>query len=170
MKQIAVIGIDLAKNMFQVHGTGAAGHPLLTKKLSRSQVIEFFAKLTPCLISMEACSSAHYWEHRLSEMGHTVKLMPPQYVKPYVKTNKNDTRDAGVQTTARKPASLQGVVPRPGKTKQRKERSSGGRWGENDAIRRSTKFAPPANPATTGLSRAGKTRRLSESLYVVADG
>lgn len=94
MKQLAVIGIDLAKNVFQVHGTDAAGHSVLTKKLSRSQMIEFFGKLTPCLIGMEACSSAHYWGRRLTEMGHTVKLMPPQYVKPYVKTNKNDARDA----------------------------------------------------------------------------
>lgn len=94
MKQVAVIGIDLAKNVFQVHGTDAAGHSVLTKKLSRGQMTEFFAKLTPCLIGMEACSSAHYWGRRLTEMGHTVKLMPPQYVKPYVKTNKNDARDA----------------------------------------------------------------------------
>lgn len=94
MKQIAVVGIDLAKNVFQVHGTDAAGHRVLAKKLSRGQMIEFFAKLTPCLIGMEACSSAHYWGRRLTEMGHTVKLMPPQYVKPYVKTNKNDARDA----------------------------------------------------------------------------
>ena len=94
MKQVAVIGIDLAKNVFQVHGSDAAGHAVLTKKLSRGQMIEFFAKLTPCLIGMEACSSAHYWGRRLTEMGHTVKLMPPQYVKPYVKTNKNDARDA----------------------------------------------------------------------------
>jgi transposase len=94
MKQVAVIGIDLAKNVFQIHGSDAAGHPVLTKKLTRGQMIEFFAKLTPCLIGMEACSSAHYWGRRLAEMGHTVKLMPPQYVKPYVKTNKNDARDA----------------------------------------------------------------------------
>ena len=94
MKQIAVIGIDLAKNVFQVHGTDAAGNAVLTKKLSRAQMIEFFSKVTPCLIGVEACSSAHYWGRRLTEMGHTVKLMPPQYVKPYVKTNKNDARDA----------------------------------------------------------------------------
>jgi transposase len=66
MKQLAVIGIDVAKNVFQVHGTDAAGHSVLTKKLSRSQMIEFFAKLTPCLIGMEACSSAHYWGRRLT--------------------------------------------------------------------------------------------------------
>ena len=94
MKQIAVIGIDLAKNVFQVHGADAAGNAVLSKKLSRAQMIEFFSKITPCLIGVEACSSAHYWGRRLTEMGHTVKLMPPQYVKPYVKTNKNDARDA----------------------------------------------------------------------------
>lgn len=94
MKQVAVIGIDLAKNVFQIHGADASGNAVLTKKLSRGQMIEFFAKLVPCLIGMEACSSAHYWGRRLTEMGHTVKLMPPQYVKPYVKTNKNDARDA----------------------------------------------------------------------------
>jgi transposase len=94
MKPVAVIGLDLAKNVFQVHGADAAGHAVLTKKLSRAQVYEFFAKLTPCLVGMEACSSAHYWGRHLSELGHTVRLMPPQYVKPYVKTNKNDARDA----------------------------------------------------------------------------
>lgn len=94
MKQVAVIGIDLAKNVFQIHGSDAAGHAVLAKKLSRGQMIEFFAKISPCLIGMEACSSAHYWGRRLSDLGHTVKLMPPQYVKPYVKTNKNDARDA----------------------------------------------------------------------------
>lgn len=94
MKTATVIGIDLAKNVFQVHGADPSGHPVLGKKLSRGQMIEFFAKLTPCLIGMEACSSAHYWGRRLTEFGHTVKLMPPQYVKPYVKTNKNDARDA----------------------------------------------------------------------------
>jgi transposase len=94
MKPVAVIGLDLAKNVFQVHGADAAGHAVLTKKLSRAQVFEFFAKLTPCLVGMEACSSAHYWGRCLTELGHTVRLMPPQYVKPYVKTNKNDARDA----------------------------------------------------------------------------
>lgn len=94
MKQVAVVGIDLAKNVFQVHGVDAGGHPVMNKKLSRGQMIEFFAKLSPCLVGMEACSSAHYWGRRLTELGHTVRLMPAQYVKPYVKTNKNDARDA----------------------------------------------------------------------------
>lgn len=94
MKQVAVIGIDLAKNVFQIHGTDPSGFTILKKKLSRRQMIEFFAQLSPCLIGMEACSSAHYWGRCLSDIGHTVRLMPPQFVKPYVKTNKNDARDA----------------------------------------------------------------------------
>lgn len=94
MKTLATIGIDLAKNVFQIHGVDHKGETVLSKKLSRAQMISFFSKLTPCLVGMEACSSAHYWGRRLTELGYTVRLMPAQYVKPYVKTNKNDARDA----------------------------------------------------------------------------
>lgn len=94
MNPIAVVGIDLAKHVFQVHGADASGQAVLTRKLTRHKMYEFFSKLPPCLIGMEACSSAHYWGRVLTEMGHTVRLIPPQYVKPYVKTNKNDARDA----------------------------------------------------------------------------
>jgi transposase len=89
-----VIGIDLAKNTFQVHGVDARGATTITKALRRADVTKFFAKLPPCLIGMEACASSHYWGRRLLSFGHTVKLMAPQFVKPYVKTNKNDARDA----------------------------------------------------------------------------
>ena len=92
---IVTVGIDLAKNVFAVHGVNAAGQVLLLKpEVKRDKLLALIASLPPCLIGMEACSSAHYWGRRLTEMGHTVKLMPPQYVKPYVKTNKNDARDA----------------------------------------------------------------------------
>lgn len=91
---ITRIGLDLAKNFFQVHGVDAHDKPLVRKRLRRAQVIAFFAQLPPCLIGMEACGSAHYWARRLCALGHTVKLMAPQFVKPYVKTNKNDARDA----------------------------------------------------------------------------
>lgn len=91
---ITTIGLDLAKNVFQVHGVDERGKAVLRKTLKRTQVVEFFAKLPPCLIGMEACGSAHFWARTLSQFGHTVKLMAPQYVKPYVKTNKNDARDA----------------------------------------------------------------------------
>ena len=88
------IGIDLAKTVFQIHGVDDHGKPVLRKRLDRSKMLEFFVKLSPCLIGMEACGSAHYWARKLTAMGHTVKLMAPQFVKPYVKTNKNDVADA----------------------------------------------------------------------------
>jgi transposase len=88
------VGIDLAKNVFQTHGVGEQGKVALKKQLKRHQVAEFFANMPPCLIGMEACGSAHHWARKLQAMGHTVKLMAPQFVKPYVKTNKNDAADA----------------------------------------------------------------------------
>jgi transposase len=92
--KITTTGIDLAKEVFQIHGVDAHGKVGLRKQLRRNVMLEFFAKLPPCLIGMEACGSAHYWARKLSEYGHTIKLMAPQFVKPYVKTNKNDMADA----------------------------------------------------------------------------
>lgn len=91
---ITTMGLDLAKNIFQVHAVDARGKSVLRKALKRGQMMSFFVQLPPCLIGMEACGSAHFWARRLIELGHTVKLMAPQFVKPYVKTNKNDARDA----------------------------------------------------------------------------
>jgi transposase len=91
---ITTVGIDLAKKVFQVHGVDGRGKASLKKQLKRAQVLPFFANLPPCLIGMEACGSSHYWARKLEQLGHTVKLMAPQFVKPYVKTNKNDAADA----------------------------------------------------------------------------
>jgi transposase len=91
---ITTVGIDLAKNVFQVHGVDARGKVVLRKQLRRAQVAVFFANLPPCLIGMEACASAHHWGRTLERWGHTVRLMASQFVKPYVKTNKNDAADA----------------------------------------------------------------------------
>jgi transposase len=91
---ITTVGIDLAKNVFQVHGVDGGGKVVLGKQLRRAQVAVFFANLPPCLIGMEACASAHHWGRTLQRSGHTVRLMAPQFVKPYVKTNKNDVADA----------------------------------------------------------------------------
>jgi transposase len=91
---ITQVGIDLAKLVFQIHGVDAGGKIRLRKQLKRSQVAAFFAQLAPCLIGMEACGGAHFWARKLMEFGHTVKLIAPQFVKPYVKTNKNDAADA----------------------------------------------------------------------------
>lgn len=87
-------GLDLAKNVFQVHGVDASGQVVVRKQLRRGQVLKFFAGLAPALIGMEACGSAHYWARELVKLGHEVRLMPPAYVKPYVRRNKNDARDA----------------------------------------------------------------------------
>jgi transposase len=91
---ITTVGVDLAKIVFQVHAVDARGKVVLRKQLKRDQVSRFFANLPPCLIGMEACASSHHWGRVLEGFGHTVRLMAPQFVKPYVKTNKNDMTDA----------------------------------------------------------------------------
>jgi len=92
--KVTRIGIDLAKTVFQVHGIDEKGKTVLRKQLKRAHVLEFFANLPRCVIGMEACGGAHYWARKLSALGHEVKLMAPQLVKPYVKSNKNDRNDA----------------------------------------------------------------------------
>jgi transposase len=92
--KITTVGIDLAKNVIQIHGVDERGKTVLRKPLKRAQVAVFFATLEPCLIGMEACGSAHHWARKLQGFGHAVRLMAPQFVKPYVKTNKNDVADA----------------------------------------------------------------------------
>ena len=92
--KITTIGIDLAKNVFQVHAVDERGRAVLRKQLRRDQMSAFFANLPPCLVGMEACASAHHWARSLQKFGHTVRLMAPQFVKPYVKSNKNDVADA----------------------------------------------------------------------------
>jgi transposase len=92
--KISTIGIDLAKEFFQIHAVDHHGKVVQKKKLKRKEMTTYFANLEPCLIGMEACGSSHYWARKLQSMGHTVKLMAPQFVKPYVKSNKNDAADA----------------------------------------------------------------------------
>jgi transposase len=94
MEDITTIGLDIAKHVFQVHGVDAAGNVAIKRRLRRGEVLTFFAKLQPTLIGIEACATSHYWARELSVMGHNVKLMPPHYVKPYVKRQKNDMTDA----------------------------------------------------------------------------
>ena len=92
--QITTIGLDIAKNVFQVHGIDAAEKVVVRKQVRRGQVLAFFEALAPCLIGMEACATAHYWARELTKLGHQVRLMPPKDVKAYVKRNKNDAADA----------------------------------------------------------------------------
>ncbi|MFN3235373.1 MAG: IS110 family transposase, partial [Gammaproteobacteria bacterium] len=94
MKDIKTLGIDLAKNIFQLHGNDAAGRVVYRKRVRRSELAQTLAKLKPCLIGMEACGGAHHWARTFQAMGHTVKLISPQFVKPYVKSNKTDRNDA----------------------------------------------------------------------------
>jgi transposase len=94
MKQYIRIGVDLAKNCFQIHALESEGGRVTTRKLSRSAMRVFFAGIKPCLVGMEACGSAHYWARELRAMGHDARLMPPAYVKPYVQRGKNDAVDA----------------------------------------------------------------------------
>jgi transposase len=100
MGEVTTIGLDLAKHVFQVHGVDAEGAPVLRKQLRRSQVLAFFSRLPPCLVGLEACATAHYWARELRALGHEVRLMPAQYVKAYVKRNKNDPADAAAACEA----------------------------------------------------------------------
>ncbi|MBV9249928.1 MAG: transposase, partial [Acetobacteraceae bacterium] len=94
MQSISTVGLDIAKSVFQVHGVDAFGQVVIRRQLKRRYVLEFFQKLQPCLVGIEACASPHRWSRELQALGHTVRLMPPAYVKPYVKGQKNDAADA----------------------------------------------------------------------------
>jgi transposase len=94
MQSITTIGLDIAKSVFQVHGVDVAGQVVVRRQLKRRHVVAFLEKLSPCLIGIEACASSHYWSRELQALGHSVRLMPPAYVKPYVKRQKNDMADA----------------------------------------------------------------------------
>jgi transposase len=94
MQTITTIGLDIAKSVFQVHCVDANGHVVLRRQLKRQYVLAFFQKLPPCLVGIEACASSHHWSRQLQALGHSLRLMPPAYVKPYVKRQKNDATDA----------------------------------------------------------------------------
>lgn len=94
MTEISIVGIDLAKRVLQLHAAAADGAVLLRRKLTRAQVLPFLAKLSPCIVAMEACATAHYWGREIARLGHSVRLIPPSYVKPFVKRHKNDAADA----------------------------------------------------------------------------
>jgi len=115
MGEVSTIGLDIAKSVFQVHGVDVDGAVVIRKRLSRTKMLEFFAGLPPCLIGIEACPSAHHWGRALRELGHTVRLMPPSYVKAYLKRSKNDANDAAAICEAVTRPSMRFV---PIKTKQ----------------------------------------------------
>jgi len=112
MDKISVIGLDLAKNVFQVHGIDYDGEVVVRKQLTRSQLRRLFAKLAPCLIGMEACGGSHYWSRELTRLGHTVRMMAPVFVKAYLKSNKNDRNDAETICEAVQRPSMRFVQPK----------------------------------------------------------
>lgn len=94
MKHVTTIGLDLAKQVFQIHGADAEGSPIINRKLRRAEVLRFFEKQPPCLVGLEACGGSHYWAREIAARGHDVRLIPPAYVKPFVKRGKTDAADA----------------------------------------------------------------------------
>src|SRR5215475_6116097 len=100
-QDVVTVGLDLGKNVFQVHAIDAEGKVLIRRQLRRSEVLKFFAGLAPCLVGIEACASAHHWGRELMSLGHKVRLMPPAYVKPYVKRGKTDAADAICEAVTR---------------------------------------------------------------------
>jgi transposase len=112
MEEVSIIGLDLGKNVFQAHGAAADGSVVFRRKLSRAQLVKFFAAQPPCLVAMEACASAHYWARTIGALGHTVKLIPPAYVKPFVKRQKNDAADAEAIAEAAARPTMRYVAPK----------------------------------------------------------
>src|SRR6476469_9798671 len=94
MGEVSTIGLDIAKSVFQVHGVDVAGAVVIRKRISRAKVLEYFGELPPCLVGIEACPSAHHWGRELQKLGHVIRLIPPSYVKAYLKRSKNDANDA----------------------------------------------------------------------------
>jgi transposase len=112
MGEVSTIGMDLAKSVFQVHGADASGAVVFRKKLRRNQVLSFLAGQPPCTVAMEACSSSHHWAREISTLGHTVRLIPPAYVKPFVKRQKNDMADAEAICEAAQRPTMRFVAPK----------------------------------------------------------
>jgi transposase len=112
MAEVTIVGLDLAKRVFQVHGATADGGVAVRKKLSLGQVLALFAGMPPCVVAMEACATAHYWAREIGALGHTVRLIPPAYVKPFVKRQKNDATDAEAIAEAASRPTMRFVEPK----------------------------------------------------------
>src|SRR5215218_4382912 len=110
MGEVSTIGLDLAKSAFQAHGADASGAVLFRRKLRRYQLLAFFSSQPPCTVAMEACGSAHHWAREISRLGHAVRLIPPAYVKPFVKRQKNDAADAEAICEAAQRPTMRFVV------------------------------------------------------------
>ena len=113
LASVTRVGLDLAKSVFQVHGVDAKGAVVVVRKLRRGSVMEFFGRLAPCVVAMEACATAHYWGREVASLGHEVRLLPPSHVKPYVRRNKTDAADAAAICEAAMRPGQRFVAPRP---------------------------------------------------------
>jgi len=113
MTEVHVVGLDIAESVFQLHGLDEAGTIVLQKRLTRARLLPFFEKLSPCLVGIEACATSHYWAREIAKFGHEVRLMPAQYVKPYVKRQKNDMADAEAIAEAVTRPTMRFVAPKP---------------------------------------------------------
>ncbi len=120
MDKVSIVGVDLAKNVFQVHGSGGDDQTLFRKKLARTQFLHFMSKLEPCVVAMEACATANHWARALADQGHVIRLIPPVYVKPFVKRQKNDANDAEAIVEAASRPSMRTV---PVKTSEQQARA-----------------------------------------------
>jgi transposase len=180
--QVTTIGLDIAKSVFQVHGIDEQGRAVLRKRLARAKVREFFAQLPPCMIGLEACGGAHHWARELQALGHDARLIPPQYVKAYVKTNKHDMADAEACSEAVRRPSMR-FVPVKSAAQQatgmlraaprRPPRSAlGARRGVRDQLigqRTATINALRGHLAEFGLVAAQRRQGLRELLAVLGD-
>jgi transposase len=168
MGDVSTIGLDIAKAVFQVHGVDGAGAVVIRKRISRSKMLEFFAGLPPCLIGIEACPSAHHWGRELQALGHAVKLMPPSYVKAYLKRSKNDANDAAAICEAVTRPSMRFV---PIKTKEQQAALMLHRTRQL-LVRQRTMLsnAIRGHLAELGIVSAKGRKGTSELLGIIADG
>src|SRR5919198_2598951 len=168
MGEVTTIGLDLAKHVFQVHGVDAEGATVLRKQLRRAQVLGFFSRVPRCLVGLEACATAHYWARELAALGHEVRLMPAQYVKAYIKRNKNDAADAGAICEAVLRPTMRFV---PVKTAEQQATALLHR-GREQLVRQRTMLvnALRAHLAEFGIVAARGLRNVGQLIAIVRDG
>jgi transposase len=168
MGEVSTIGLDIAKSVFQVHGVDSSGAVVIRKRISRLKMLEFFAEILPCLVGIEACPSAHHWGRALQALGHTVRLMPPSYVKAYLKRSKNDANDAAAICEAVTRPSMRFV---PIKTKEQQAALMLHRTRQL-LVRQRTMLsnALRGHLAELGIVSAKGRNGIGELLRIIADG
>ena len=146
MTEVSTIGLDLAKNVFQVHGVDVSGETVIRRQLRRRQVVPFFRKQPACLVGIEACATSHHWARELGALGHEVRIMPAAYVKPYVKRNKNDAADT-VRSLSGLAARTRGAVPKTSSRLAASAAASPPAWCPDSSSWRSSRSSTASRPA-----------------------